>query len=55
MKEMKPIEVHYDDGLVYLVQLDPFGNDDATICLTPEQVPLVCKWIREVAATTEGR
>ena len=51
MNEMKPIEVHYENGHVYLVQLDPLGNDDAAICLMPEQVPLVCKWLREAAAT----
>jgi len=54
--KMNGIEVSYQDGNVYLTQLDPLGNDDAAIVLTPEQVPLVAKWMQEaaVAAAREG-
>ena len=47
--KMNAIEVSYQDGNVYLTQLDLCGNDDVAIILTPEQVPLVAKWMREAA------
>jgi hypothetical protein len=56
VKEMKPVEVRCEKGLVSLTQLDPMGNDDAVIVLAPEQVPLVAKWMQEAAfaAAREG-
>jgi hypothetical protein len=51
MKEMRPIQVSCDGVHVWLVQPDPSGNDDAAVVLSPEQVPLVIRWMREAAAT----
>ena len=55
-KEMKPVEVSYKDGNIIIQQRDPLGNDDAMIVLTPDQTPLVVKWLGEaaVSATSEG-
>jgi hypothetical protein len=55
-KVMMPVEVRHEDGNVIIEQRDPLGNDDAMVVLTPDQIPLVVKWLGEaaVSATAEG-
>jgi len=55
-KRMTAVEISIQDGDVYVFQVDPQGNNDQCIILHPEQVPLVIKWLREmaIAAACEG-
>jgi hypothetical protein len=53
MKRMEPVEVSTKDGLVRLLQ-PVTDDDDDIVLLTPEQVPLVIKWLREAAKNAEG-
>jgi len=52
-KRMLPIEISSQDGKVFLFQIDPQGNDDVAIMLIPEQIPLVCKWLKEAASSAK--
>ncbi len=49
-KEMQAVEVIHDGEHIWLSQAAPVGaDDDAMVMLSPEQVPLVIKWLREAA------
>jgi len=55
MKDMKQVRVYVQDGGVIIEQqVSPFDNADM-IDLTPEQVPLVIKWLREAVAEAKAK
>jgi hypothetical protein len=51
-KRMEPFVVSTKSGLVWIEQSG--GGEDAGIAISPEQVPILIKWLKDAAAELEA-
>lgn len=49
--KMYEVEVTLVDGVILLCQKGPYTpDDDACVELSPEQIPMLCEWLSELAS-----
>jgi len=51
-RRMEPLKVSTKNGLIWIERSG--GGEDAGIAISPEQVPILIKWLKDAAAELEA-